>query len=187
MKYTKEIARTTKDPKILAYILKKGKNDLVSLLAAENPNCSPEILSEMSSSMSDQMIARATKDPQILIDILRRGNDDFISCYAAENPNCPIEMLVEILKRGNNDSVSRCAVTNPNCPPEILAEILKRGNDDWVTEYAAENPNCPIEARINWMMETGKIGKEAPGKHIIEYENIKEDDLSDLKDLLKNS
>ena len=137
------------------------------------------------SSMSDQMIARATKDPQILIEILRRGDDDFVSCYAAENPNCPIEMLVEILKRGNNDSVSRCAVINPNCPPEILVEILKRGNDDWVTEYAAENPNCPIEARINWMMETGKIEKEDPSKHIIEYENNKEDNFQDLKDLLE--
>ena len=30
------------------------------------------------------------------------------------------------------------------------------------------------------------IGKEDPTKHIIEYENIKQDDFQDLKDLLKN-
>lgn len=36
------------------------------------------------------------------------------------------------------------------------------------------------------MMKLGMIGKEDPSKHIIEYEIIKEDDLSDLKDLLNN-
>jgi hypothetical protein len=34
-------------------------------------------------------------------------------------------------------------------------------------------------------MKTGKIEKEDPNKHIIEYED-KQDDFQDLKDLLKN-
>jgi len=34
------------------------------------------------------------------------------------------------------------------------------------------------------MMKTGRILKEDPSKHIIEYEKIKEDDFQDLKDLL---
>jgi len=34
------------------------------------------------------------------------------------------------------------------------------------------------------MQLTGKIEKEDPSKHIIEYEKIKEDDFQDLKDLL---
>jgi hypothetical protein len=43
--------------------------------------------------------------------------------------------------------------------------------------------NTP-EDKIKWMMKLGMIGKEDPTKHIIEYENNKEDDFQDLKDLL---
>jgi len=96
------------------------------------------------------------------------------------------EILTEILKEGNNDNVSWEAARNTYCPPEILAEILKTGNNNDVSLNAYQNPNCPPEARINWMMKTGKIGKEDPKKHIIEYENKKEDNFQDLKDLLKN-
>ena len=46
MKYTVEIARDTKDPKILTDILRKNKSDLVSRYAALNTNCPPEILVE---------------------------------------------------------------------------------------------------------------------------------------------
>jgi len=106
-----------------------------------------------------EKIARETKDPKILVEILRRGNNDLTSCEAARNPNCP---------------------------PEILVEILKRGKNDRASYYAAlYNPNCPDESKIKWMQVVGKIVKEDPSKHIIEYEKIKEDDFQDLKDLLK--
>jgi len=129
-------------------------------------------------------IAQTTKDPKILTEILKEGNDNLLSWYAVENPNCPPEALVEVLKRGEDDDLSRYAVENPNCPPEALVEVLKRGNYDWVSIGAYNNPNCPTEAIIKWMQKIGKIGKEDPTKHIIEYENIKEDDFQDLKDLL---
>ena len=102
-------------------------------------------------------IARTTKDPSILIDILRKGDSEYFCILAVVNRNCPPEILAEVLKRGKDDGVSRCAVRNPNCPPE---------------------------ARINWMYLTGRIEKEDPKKHIIEYEKIKEDNFQDLKDLL---
>ena len=76
------------------------------------------------------------------------------------------------------------SVLNPDCPPKILAEILEKGEDDYVSCLAAINPNCPPEAKIKWMKEHELIGKEDPSKHIIEYENNKEDDLQDLRDLL---
>ena len=136
--------------------------------------------------IAKEEIASRTKDPEILIDILREGKDDYISRCAAQNPNCPKEMLVEIFRKGKDSCISRRIPENYNCPPEILVEILKRENNDQISRYAAENPNCPPEAKINWMMKTGKIGKEDPSKHIIEYENKKEDNLSDLKDLLKS-
>jgi hypothetical protein len=116
-----------------------------------------------------------------------KTRDDYISCKVfanPANPNCPPEILVEVLKRRKDDYVSYYAVRNPNCPIEMLKEVLDRGNDDWISKYASQNPNCPDEAKIKWMQKTGKIVKEDPSVHIIEYENKKEDDFQDLKDLL---
>jgi len=120
----------------------------------------------------------------MLIEILKRGKTDTVSCNASRNPNCPSEMLIEVLKRGNDDWVSRDIADNPNCPFEALVEVLKRGNDDNVSFYAFRNPSCPTEVKIKWMQAVGRIGKEDSSKHIIEYENKKEDDFQDLKDLL---
>ena len=129
-------------------------------------------------------IAKTTKDTKILTDILMEGKNDNISCYAAGNRNCPPEILAKVLKRGEDNSVSENASKNPNCPPEMLIEILRRENDDYVSFNAIKNLNCPPEAKIKWMQVTGRIKKEDPTKHIIEYENNKEDDFQDLKDLL---
>jgi len=137
-------------------------NFYISLDVVENPNCPAEIL----------------------IKVLRRKYTNLISMYAAKNPNCPPEILAEVLRRGNDDGVSQCAVRNPNCPIEMLKEVLDRENDDWVSKYASQNPNCPLEAKIKWMQAVGRIGKEDPSVHIIEYENKKEDDFQDLRDLL---
>ena len=129
-------------------------------------------------------IALTTKDSKILTDILREGKDDVISRRAARNYNCPPEILAEVLRREKDDDVSHWSASNPNTPPEMLAEVLKRGKNNWVSHYVSSNPNCPPESIINWMYAIGKIGKEDPKKHIIEYEKIKEDDFQDLKDLL---
>ena len=67
---------------------------------------------------------------------------------------------------------------------KILTDILREGKDDVISRRAYKNPNCPDEAKIKWMQATGKIVKEDPIKHIIEYEKIKEDNFQDLKDLL---
>ncbi len=148
MKYTEEIARETKDPKILTDILSaynlnntKVYDYWVPECAAYNPNCPPEIL----------------------VEILKKGNEDDVSKYAAGNPNCPPEMLIEVLRRKNDSRfinyVSIHAVDNPNCPPEILTEILERGKYDKISWNAVENPNCPDEAKIKWMQATDKIEK----------------------------
>ena len=142
-------------------------------------------------------IARDTKDPKVLIEIFSWYDDevsyfgDLISEYATEvsyyavlNPNCPPKILTKILKKGKDDEISLYAVRNLNCPPEMLAEVLRRGNNNVVSRNAANNENCPLEEKIKWMQLTGQIEKEDPNKHIIEYENIKEDDFQDLKDLL---
>ena len=127
---------------------------------------------------------RHTKDPQILTEIVKRGINNPISQWAVSNSNCPPEMLAEVLRKGKNNLVSRYAARNKNCPKEILVEILRKEKDNDVSINAAWNPNCPPEVKIKWMQITGKIGKEDPKKHIIEYEKIKEDDFQDLKDLL---
>ena len=126
--------------------------------------------------------------PEILKKILEKGNNDNVSCFAAQNPNCPASALEMILKRGNDDGVSHYAATNPNCPGSALEMVLKQGNNDYVSYYAAKNPNCPALTKINWMRLTGKIGKEDPTKHIIEREEIKEDeDLQKLRSLISKS
>ena len=125
-----------------------------------------------------------SKDIQKLTEILKRGHDDTVSCLAASNIKCPPEMLIEVLRRGKDDLVSIYASFNPNCPPEILAEVLKRGKDDLISWCAYRNPNCPDEYKIKWMQATGKIEKEDSSKHIIEYEDKKEDDFEDLKKLI---
>ena len=76
------------------------------------------------------------------------------------------------------------SISNPDCPPKILVEVLERGKNDLVSYWAYRNPNCPPETKIKWMYAVGRIEKEDPKKHIIEYEKIKEDDFQDLKDLL---
>ena len=127
---------------------------------------------------------RHTKDPQILTEIVKRGINNPISQWAVSNSNCPPEMLSEVLRKGKNNLVSRFAARNRNCHKEILAEVLRREKDDDVSLNASRNPNCPDEAKIKWMQITGRIEKENPKKHIIEYEKITEDDFQDLKDLL---
>jgi molybdopterin-guanine dinucleotide biosynthesis protein A len=95
-KYTVEEIQKTTNPIIIAEVLKRGKNDVVSCYAAKNPHCPPEALSE----------------------VLKRGKDDWVSQCAAKNPHCPPEALSEVLKRGKDDWVSWSASYNPHCPPE---------------------------------------------------------------------
>ena len=165
--YTPEIAvNSNTSPEILKKILEIGNNDEVSMFAARNPNCPPEAL-EM---------------------VLKRGMNDWVSKHAAHNINCPSYLLEMVLKRGIDNAVSWIAAKNPNCPVQALEMILKRGKDDWASYNAVQNPNCPLKAKINWMQATGKIGKEDPSKHIIEREEVKEDeDLKKLRALISKN
>ncbi len=122
--------------------------------------------------------------PLILRKILERGRDDRISCYAALNPNCPPDALRIVLERGRNDWVSCYAVRNLNCPSDVLRMVLERGKDDYVSQWASYNPKCPSDAFIKWMMDTGRIEKEDPEKHIIDKVEEKKVD-KDLEILKK--
>jgi len=172
----REEIKEDEDLKKLRALISKSKNwykkaqlneeDYYNTEIAKNPNCPPDVLKK----------------------ILEKGNSDWVSRCASENPNCPSSALENILKQGKDDWVSRYAAYNPNCPPEALEMVLKRGKDDGVSRHAAENPNCPALAKIRWMQLTGKIGKEDPSKHIIEREEIKEDeDLKKLRALISKS
>ncbi len=134
--------------------------------------------------------AKNTKNPDILRKILERGWIDWVSYYAAENKNCPLDILRKILERGLEFvffgaefiCVSMGAAKNPNCPIDLLIKMLERKEDNWVSQNAASNPNCPFDAKLRWLENTGKIVKEDPKKHIIEYEEEKVDeDLETLK------
>ena len=91
--YTEEVAKNPNtDPKILAAILSRGKDDYVSWGAAQNPSTPPEALAA----------------------ILSRGKDDRVSRGAAQNPSTPPEALAAILSRGKDDYVSYYAARNPS-------------------------------------------------------------------------
>jgi len=191
--YTLEIAgNPNTSPEILKKILEQGNNDLVSRIAASNPNCPVEALEMvliLEQGNNDLVSRCAVKNPNcpayLLEMVLKRGNGDWVSQCAAENPNCPASALEMVLKRGKDDYVSWYAASNPNCPASALEMVLKRGKNDNVSLNASENPNCPALAKIRWMQATGKIGKEDPSKHIIEREEYKEDpDLQKLRDLI---
>ena len=161
--YNTDTAENTTDPSILHNILERNKDDFVSELAAENPNCSPETLKM----------------------VLERNEGNDVSQHAVLNPNCPPETLHMVLKRNNDDYVSRNAASNSNCTPETLRMVLERNKDDSVSEMAALNPNCPLESKIQWMRNTGKIIQEDPNKHDIDKsEDNKDEDLDKLKSLI---
>ena len=167
--YNEVTAIRTKDPEILAKILRKGNDDWVSRAAAKNDRCSPEALAE------------------VLEGVLRRGKDDWVSQNAAANPNCPPEALSEVIRSGIRDGklnfLIGVAARNPNCPPELLKEILRRGERDFVSSCAAENLNCPPREKIEWLEATGQLTKYDPEK--FELEKVPEDkDLEELRRLM---
>jgi len=88
------------------------------------------------------------------------------------------------LSRGCDNAQSQIAAQDPNCPPQALAGVLARGKDDLVSRIAFKNSKCPLKAKIKWMQDTGKIGKEDPTKHIIDYEGKQEQDLQKLRDMI---
>ena len=191
--YTEEVAKNPNtSPEILAKILSVGNDDYVSRYAARNPNCPPEALAEVLSRGKDDYVSRHVAynpncPPASLAEVISRGNDDVVSCWAANNPNCPPEALGNVLSRGKDDNVSCWAAKNSNCPPEVLGSVLSRGNDDDVSHWASKNPNCPPLAKIKWMQATGRIEKEDPSKHIIEYDSKegKDEDLEKLERLIQ--
>lgn len=150
-------------------IIRKEKNDQLTIWAITHPNCPPEILAE----------------------VLKRGNNDEISRNAASHPNCPPEALVHVLKRCDDDLVSYFESKNKkfmnlDIPEYVLAQIIMRDDSDWISVRAAKNPNCPLKAKIEWMKQVGIIAKEDPNIHFIQ--NINEpkidEDLQKLKNLI---
>ena len=159
--YTEEVAKNTKDPNILAKILRRGKDDQVSYYAVKNSNCSPEILTK----------------------VLRRGKDDIISWNAAKNPNCPPEALDEVLRKGEDNNVSWHAARNPNASPDVLEEILMKGVKNLVSLHASQNPNCPLKAKFEWLEATNQLTKYDPEKFELEHDE-EDKDLEELRKLM---
>jgi len=159
--------RWERNPEIIRRVLQENQEDLRSQYAVMSLNCPPDVI---------EMVLKRNK------------NGSIVSGSASKNPNCPVYLLEEILKRGEQNWVTFNAALNPSCPVYLLEEILKRGEDDRLSRCCASNPNCPALAKINWMRATGRIEKEDPSKHIIEREEVKEDeDLKKLRDLISSN
>jgi len=167
--YNEYVAKDPNTPQeILTKILRIGNDDWVSRYAALHPNCPAEIL----------------------VEVLKRKKDNDVSCDAVLNPNFPSQILAKIIRDNTNHDIIRlCAVENPNCPIDVLEEILARKKYDLLAQYASKNKNCPLKAKIEWMIAVGKITKEDPQKHKIEYDEklVDDTDFNKFKDLVSES
>jgi|GEM_PF-3024054 len=141
-----------------------------------------------SKELEDSYMAATTPKTEILRKILEREKNDMVSRFAAHNLNCPPDILAKILEREYYNEISYAAASNPRCPPEALAKLLAKGYNNRISDCAAKNPNCPLEAKIKWLQLTGKISKEDPTKHIIDYEGKQEDeDLQKLREMISKN
>ena len=183
----------------LEYIVKKHGNTAMGFIAALNKNIDPLVLDNiLKNGEPDQISQRAACNEKCPVAVmereLKKRQYDSVCTSIVQNPNCPSYLLeYAIFGRkliGKIDEVAYHAARNLNCDPKMLERILKEYPDYNVSESASNNPNCPLKAKIKWMMDTGKIEKEDPSKHIIEKEEveIKEDpDLQKLRDLISKN
>jgi len=84
------------------------------------------------------------------------------------DPKCSSEILSEALERFNNGYISYKAAENSNCPSEALQKVLERRKDDLVSRLVSRNPNCPPQARLQWLIATGRIKTPDLSKHDVQ-------------------
>ena len=74
-----------------------------SKLAARNPNCPPEVLTKILRRWKDDDVSIfASINPscpsEVLAEVLRRGRNDGVSCHAVNNSNCPPQARLDWLE-----------------------------------------------------------------------------------------
>jgi len=123
--------------------------------------------------------------PDALAIVLENIENYTVSSYAAKNPSAPPDALRALAGNKEHESLLRYIAENPNCPTDVLRNILE-GGDTIASKYAVKNLNTPPDAKIKWMRDTGRIGKENPEEHVIEYDGKeeKDEDLEKLKSLV---
>jgi len=130
--------------KILEEVLKRGKDDEITMLVADHPNCPSKALAKFLNNGKKKVDTDITSEQ-----------------IAAENPNCPKEVLEKLVRNGGYDQRSYYACCNPNCPIEVLVEtleknieLIKAGKhfDEELCQNILENPNCPPEIVNKWKM-----------------------------------
>ena len=117
-----KLATTTKDPKILADILRRGNDDYVSWNAASNPSTPPDALAE----------------------VLRRGNNDGVSQCAARNPSSPLDDVYNWFKATGK-------ITKFDPTKHILDKPIEEPKEDpdlkQLEELARDQPDKTIESK----------------------------------------
>lgn len=140
------------------------KDDYYFRLALRHHNCPPEVLAKV--------VEESDYDKYNVLGLI-----------AIANPVCPQETLKQTVL-SYAPYFAESASRNPNCPTDILTTILEKGENDWLSKSIILNPKCPPGAKVKWMQATGKIIKEDPSKHVIEYDDKEEED-KDLNELRK--
>jgi DNA-directed RNA polymerase subunit M/transcription elongation factor TFIIS len=124
--YKESVAQSlSTPPDVILSILSHGRNDMVSQLAAQNPQCPPDMIRKLvREGMSKK--GRAT-----------------VALYAIRNPACPPLVLHEVAKREILDDFTREALNHRNMPAETITELAKEGDED-MRNFAISCSACPV-------------------------------------------
>jgi DNA-directed RNA polymerase subunit RPC12/RpoP len=124
--YKESVAQSlSTPPDVLLSILSHGRNDMVSQLAAQNPQCPPD------------MIRKLVREG-----MSKRGRAT-VALYAIRNPACPPSVLDEVAKRKILDDFTREALKHRNIPAETIKELATEGDED-MRDFAISCPACPV-------------------------------------------
>jgi len=157
--YTKENARSS-NPEVLAWILERNNDDIITLIVAENPTTPSSALEKyfIKQQHDTQVVRAIASNPNTPLDTLtwmvEHGKSTWYAIRACNNPSTPVEVLDDTLLHGRMTLKWEIA-KNPRISSHVLAEILEKGEKDLVSCHVANNPSTPSDAVAKWREKTG--------------------------------
>jgi hypothetical protein len=128
-------------------------------MAAEDPNCPPDILEKLSRDPDELVrasVARNKKTPVSVLNRLAGENNPFINKSILRNPHCPDRILSNIVMSGDiTMSGLKRVVNHPNASVETLIKLSNSKRDLVAVDFAKEK----LETMIRELEASGKVGE----------------------------
>lgn len=122
--------------------MSKSRDWQTRSIAAEDPNCPPDILEKLSRDPDELVRSGVARNRKTKISILSRlaGEDNpFINKALLKNPRCPDRILYNIVTLGNiSISGLRPVVNHPNVNIETLIKLSTSSRDRVAAELAGD-------------------------------------------------